>query len=164
MEPKPYRVGRSRTRLGLFATMPIKKHTLIVEYSGPRIATAQAHARERAGRSKYRFGNIERCASHTRHVKEMGEPDGSGPRSPWVHRRTPGGLSYRILSPNFFNAAAAGVKPKPGALFNVTHPFAIFGGFSNNSACRGSRSGSVNDSTMQPAGVEATSGAWMKQS
>jgi uncharacterized protein len=51
----PYRVGRSRTGLGLFATAPIKKHTLIVEYSGPRIATAQAHARERQGRSKYMF-------------------------------------------------------------------------------------------------------------
>jgi len=29
-ETKPYRVGRSRTGLGLFATAPIKKHALIV--------------------------------------------------------------------------------------------------------------------------------------
>jgi uncharacterized protein len=55
MDAKPYRVGRSPTGLGLFATEPIKKHALIVEYSGPRIATAEAHARERAGRSKYMF-------------------------------------------------------------------------------------------------------------
>ena len=55
MEPKAYRVGRSQTGLGLFAALPIKKHALIVEYSGPRIPTAQAHARERAGRSKYMF-------------------------------------------------------------------------------------------------------------
>jgi uncharacterized protein len=32
---KPYRVGRSRTGLGLFATREIKKGTRIVEYSGP---------------------------------------------------------------------------------------------------------------------------------
>ncbi|MPZ38695.1 MAG: SET domain-containing protein-lysine N-methyltransferase [Rhizobiales bacterium] len=55
MDAKPYRVGRSHTGLGLFATMPIRKHALIVEYSGPRIPTAEAHARERAGRSKYMF-------------------------------------------------------------------------------------------------------------
>lgn len=54
-DTKPYRVGRSYTGLGLFATMPIRKNTLIVEYSGPRIPTAEAHARERKGRSKYMF-------------------------------------------------------------------------------------------------------------
>jgi SET domain-containing protein len=32
---KPYRVGRSRTGLGLFATKEIKKGTRIVEYFGP---------------------------------------------------------------------------------------------------------------------------------
>lgn len=32
---KPYRVGRSRTGLGLFATRPIKKGTEIVRYFGP---------------------------------------------------------------------------------------------------------------------------------
>src|SRR5260370_2074693 len=32
---KPYRVGRSRTVLGLFATKPIKKGTKIVRYFGP---------------------------------------------------------------------------------------------------------------------------------
>src|SRR5438309_1499152 len=32
---KPYRVGRSRTGLGLFATQPIKKGTRIVRYFGP---------------------------------------------------------------------------------------------------------------------------------
>jgi SET domain-containing protein len=55
MDTKLYRIGRSHTGLGLFATMPIKKHALIVEYAGPRIPTAEAHARERAGRSKYMF-------------------------------------------------------------------------------------------------------------
>jgi SET domain-containing protein len=32
---KPYRIGRSRTGLGLFATKPIKKGTTIVRYFGP---------------------------------------------------------------------------------------------------------------------------------
>ncbi|WFU14946.1 SET domain-containing protein-lysine N-methyltransferase [Bradyrhizobium sp. CB3481] len=32
---KPYRVGRSRTGLGLFATKPIKKGTKIIRYFGP---------------------------------------------------------------------------------------------------------------------------------
>jgi hypothetical protein len=32
---RPYRVGRSRTGLGLFATKPIKKGTKIVRYFGP---------------------------------------------------------------------------------------------------------------------------------
>src|SRR3977135_2586698 len=32
---KPYRVGRSRTGLGLFATQPIKKGAKIVRYFGP---------------------------------------------------------------------------------------------------------------------------------
>ncbi len=32
--PKPFRVGRSRTGLGLFATAPIKKGTFIIEYTG----------------------------------------------------------------------------------------------------------------------------------
>jgi SET domain-containing protein len=32
---KPYRIGRSRTGLGLFATKPINKGTRIIRYSGP---------------------------------------------------------------------------------------------------------------------------------
>src|SRR6185295_7688666 len=32
---KPYRIGRSRTGLGLFATRPIKKGAKIVRYFGP---------------------------------------------------------------------------------------------------------------------------------
>lgn len=35
LSSKPYRVGRSRTGLGLFATKPIKKGTKIVRYFGP---------------------------------------------------------------------------------------------------------------------------------
>lgn len=36
---KPFRVGRSKTGLGLFAVEPIKKGTFIIEYWGRRIPT-----------------------------------------------------------------------------------------------------------------------------
>eukprot|EP01030_Chromulinospumella_sphaerica_P031102 gene31102-31697_t len=32
---KPYRIGRSKTGLGLFATQPIKKGVKIIQYFGP---------------------------------------------------------------------------------------------------------------------------------
>jgi SET domain-containing protein len=51
---KPYRVGRSRTGLGLFATEPIEKGTFIVEYSGRRLNNAQAEAMEDKN-SKYLY-------------------------------------------------------------------------------------------------------------
>ncbi|MSO67961.1 MAG: SET domain-containing protein [Pseudolabrys sp.] len=34
MSARPYRIGRARTGLGLFATRPIKKRSRIVEYKG----------------------------------------------------------------------------------------------------------------------------------
>jgi uncharacterized protein len=55
-EPSPlFRVGRSRTGLGLFAAAPIKRGTLIVEYLGHRIPTAEALARERRYGARYMF-------------------------------------------------------------------------------------------------------------
>jgi SET domain-containing protein len=45
----PFRVGRSRTGLGLFATAPIKKRTLIVEYKGRKLTTEQADKVEARG-------------------------------------------------------------------------------------------------------------------
>jgi SET domain-containing protein len=54
-KPKPYRVGRSRTGLGLFATAPIKKRSLVVEYSGRRIPTGRAQEIERRRANKYLF-------------------------------------------------------------------------------------------------------------
>jgi len=51
----PVRVGRSPTGLGLFATAPIEKRTIIVEYSGPRIPTNEARTYERRYASKYMF-------------------------------------------------------------------------------------------------------------
>jgi SET domain-containing protein len=51
----PFRVGRSQTGLGLFATVPIERRTIIVEYSGQRIPTKEARNYERRYASKYMF-------------------------------------------------------------------------------------------------------------
>ena len=74
---KPYRVGRSRTGLGLFATAPIAKGAFIVEYKGRRITNAQAEELEARG-SRYMYElnsrwtvdgssrrNIARYANHS---------------------------------------------------------------------------------------------------
>jgi SET domain-containing protein len=50
----PFRVGRARTGLGLFATEPIKKRAFIVEYKGPRMSNAEADRLEARG-SKYMY-------------------------------------------------------------------------------------------------------------
>jgi hypothetical protein len=50
---KPYRVGRSRTGLGLFATKPIKKGTQIVRYFGPMLDCSKE--KDDAIENKYLF-------------------------------------------------------------------------------------------------------------
>jgi uncharacterized protein len=50
---KPYRVGRSRTGLGLFATQPIKKGTKIVRYFGPLLDSKKK--KDDAVENKYLF-------------------------------------------------------------------------------------------------------------
>ena len=50
---KPYRVGRSRTGLGLFATKPIKKGTRIIRYFGPLLDSKKKE--EDAIENKYLF-------------------------------------------------------------------------------------------------------------
>jgi SET domain-containing protein len=52
---KPFRVGRSRTGLGLFAATPIAKGMAIVEYKGRRLSTREAHGRERRTGCRYMF-------------------------------------------------------------------------------------------------------------
>jgi hypothetical protein len=46
---KAFRIGRSRTGLGLFATTPIKKGAFIVEYKGRKLTTEQADKLEARG-------------------------------------------------------------------------------------------------------------------
>lgn len=43
---RPYRVGRSRTGLGLFATEFIPKGRFIIRYTGPRITNEEADRRD----------------------------------------------------------------------------------------------------------------------
>src|SRR3982074_2868580 len=50
---KPYRVGRSRTGLGLFATKPIKKGAKIVRYFGPLLDSRKK--KDDAIENKYLF-------------------------------------------------------------------------------------------------------------
>src|SRR5512142_1333197 len=42
MPKRPFRIGRSRTGLGLFATRPIRKGAKIAEYKGPLLKTKAA--------------------------------------------------------------------------------------------------------------------------
>ena len=46
---RPFRIGRSRTGLGLFAVAPIGKRTFIVEYRGRKLTTAEADRLEARG-------------------------------------------------------------------------------------------------------------------
>jgi hypothetical protein len=46
---KAFRIARSRTGLGLFATAPIKKRAFIVEYKGRKLTTKQADQIEAGG-------------------------------------------------------------------------------------------------------------------
>ncbi len=50
---KPYRIGRSRTGLGLFATKPIKRGTKIVRYFGPLLDSKKK--KDDAVENKYLF-------------------------------------------------------------------------------------------------------------
>ena len=78
MATRCYHVGRCATGLGLFATAPIAKGALIVEYSGRRIPTWQAREREARTGCRYMFEvnsrwtvdgstrrNIARYANHS---------------------------------------------------------------------------------------------------
>ncbi len=51
---RPFRIGRSLTGLGLFATEPIKKKAFIVEYKGRRLNNEQAEKLEARG-SRYLY-------------------------------------------------------------------------------------------------------------
>jgi SET domain-containing protein len=55
MPKKKFRVARSNTGLGLFATETIPKRTLIVEYKGRLIPNAKAKEIERRRANKYLF-------------------------------------------------------------------------------------------------------------
>ncbi|WP_257169052.1 SET domain-containing protein-lysine N-methyltransferase [Bradyrhizobium sp. SRS-191] len=52
-QTKPYRIGRSKTGLGLFATQPIKKGSKIIRYFGPLLDSKKAE--DDAIENKYLF-------------------------------------------------------------------------------------------------------------
>jgi uncharacterized protein len=55
---RPFRVGRARTGLGLFATKPIRKRAFIVEYKGRKLTTEAADKLEaRGNRYLYEINN-----------------------------------------------------------------------------------------------------------
>jgi SET domain-containing protein len=77
MAPRPYRLGRSLTGLGLFATRPIKKKSRIAEYRGRRLGIDAALKAEKSG-NRYlyevnskitidgaRHGNLARYFNHS---------------------------------------------------------------------------------------------------
>ena len=77
MPARPFRIGRARTGLGLFATRPIKKRSRIAEYKGPLLATKLANKLETRG-NRYLYeinkrwtidgsprSNIARYANHS---------------------------------------------------------------------------------------------------
>ncbi len=49
MPKRPFRVGRSHTGLGIFATRPIRKRLRIAEYKGRKLATKEANKIEARG-------------------------------------------------------------------------------------------------------------------
>lgn len=55
MPKRPFRVGRSMTGLGLFATREIKKRARIAEYRGPRMTNEEAAKKEHEGGNRYMF-------------------------------------------------------------------------------------------------------------
>ena len=77
MSRRPFRIGRAKTGLGLFATKPIKKRTRIVRYIGRKIPNAVAERLEAKG-ARYMYelnknytldgssrSNIARYANHS---------------------------------------------------------------------------------------------------
>ncbi len=77
MSRRPFRLGRSLTGLGLFATQPIKKKARIAEYTGRRLGIDAALKAEKSG-NRYlyevnskitidgaRHGNIARYFNHS---------------------------------------------------------------------------------------------------
>jgi hypothetical protein len=55
MPSRSFRIARSTTGLGLFATKAIARNAYIVTYRGKRIPTAEARAREHRSGAKYMF-------------------------------------------------------------------------------------------------------------
>jgi SET domain-containing protein len=101
MPKRPFRVGRSRTGLGLFATRPIRKHGRIAEYKGRLLTTKAAEILER------------RCNRYLYEINKRWTIDGS-PRSNIAryanHSCNPNAESYDVKR-RVFIRALRNIKP-----------------------------------------------------
>src|SRR3954467_10192486 len=114
---KPYRVGRSRTGLGLFATKPIKKGTKIIRYFGRLLDSKKK--KDDAIENKYLFElngrwtidgsvrkNVARYITHAR--KRTAESDGKPRKRKVVIRAIkniePGDEINYDYGPDYFKA------------------------------------------------------------
>src|SRR3974390_1831134 len=68
---KPFRIGRSRTGLGLFATELIKKRTFIVGYKGPWLTNKIAERLEARG-NRYLYQVNSRWTTHAASRRNIG--------------------------------------------------------------------------------------------
>jgi SET domain-containing protein len=98
---KPFRIGRSRTGLGLFATAPIKKRTLIVEYKGRKLTTEQADKVEARG-NRYLYEINSRWTIDGTTLKNLGRYAN--------HSCRPNAESHQI-GHKVFIRATKGIKP-----------------------------------------------------
>jgi hypothetical protein len=84
---RAFRIGRSRTGLGLFATAPIKKGAFIIEYKGRKLTTEQADKLEaRGNRYLYEINSAadqqQQCsAGHAGQLQQVGRARSLRPRT-----------------------------------------------------------------------------------
>jgi uncharacterized protein len=121
---RPFRVGRSNTGLGLFATQRIEKGAFIVAYRGRRITTAEADRLEERG-SRYIFEINSRWSidgssrrNIARYVNHACRPNAEA----IDHKR---GIGYRALR-----------AIKPGDQITLDYGREYFKLFLENGGCR----------------------------
>src|SRR5437879_13054609 len=115
---KPYRIGRSRTGLGLFATKPIKKGAKIIRYFGPLLDSKKK--KDDAIENKYLFelndrwtidGSVRKnIARYINHACKPNAESDVRPRKRKVFIRTikniqPGAESNYEHGPEYFRAS-----------------------------------------------------------
>lgn len=124
MPKNPYRVGRSSTGLGLFATKQFKKGAFIVAYRGRRIPDAEAARREARG-ARYIFEINSRWAI-----------DGSSRRNTarYVNHSCRPNAEARVRGHSVVYVARRRIKP--GEEITTDYGKDYFDGFIKSKGCR----------------------------
>lgn len=125
MPTSKYRVGRSRTGLGLFASKPFRKREYIVTYRGPLVANAEAERMEARG-SRYLF-----------EINSRWTIDGSKRwnRARYVnHSCRPNAEAVERRGPSIVYVARRSIKP--GEEITVDYGRDYFDSFIGKSRCR----------------------------